>query len=157
MKNKNVMVTGVIVLVLVVGGFLLTSRGGASGKKSVNDTSTLPDNEVIPTVDSSVLVTLTADKLLHEAVLTVDNYPAGTTGIEYALSYDASVDGENVPKGVIGDFVLDSKTSKVSKEVTLGTCSSGTCKYDKIMSKVTVELKFKGDYGSKLYKSDFDL
>ena len=140
MKNKNVLVTGIIVLVLVIGGFLLTSRGGDSSKKTVNDTSTLPDNKVIPTVDSSVVVTLTADKLLHEAVLSVENYPAGTTGIEYALSYDASVDGENVPKGVIGDLKLESGATKVSKQVTLGTCSSGTCKYDKILSKVTVDV-----------------
>ncbi len=157
MKNKNVLVTGIIVLVLVVGGFMLTSRGDADKKKSVNDITTLPDNEVIPTVDASVLVTLTADKLLHEATLTVDSYPEGTTSIEYALSYDASVDGENVPKGVIGDFELDPKSTKVTKQVTLGTCSSGTCKYDKIMSKVTVDLKFKGTYGAKIYKGDFDL
>ena len=157
MKNKNVIVTGVIFLVLVIGGFLLTSRGGNDSKKSINDTSTLPDNEVIPTVDSSVVVSLTADKLLHEAELTVDNYPAGTTSIEYALSYDASVEGENVPKGVVGSFVLDDKSTKVTKDVTLGTCSSGTCKYDTITSKVTVDLKFMGSYGSKLYKGDFDL
>lgn len=157
MKNKNILVTGAIVLILVVGGFLLTSRNGDSSKKSVKDTSTLPDNEVIPTVDSSVEVTLTADKLLHEATLTVNSYPEGTTGIQYALSYDASVDGENVPKGVVGDLKIEPKSTTTSKQVTLGTCSSGTCKYDKIMSKVTVELKFKGDYGSKLYKGEFDL
>ena len=157
MKNKNIVITGVIVLVLVIVGAFLTSRNGSGSKKSVNDTSILPENEVIPTVDSSVIVTVSADKLKHEATISVEDYPDGTTGIEYALSYDATVDGEAVPKGVIGSLEIDKKSSKVSKIVTLGTCSSGTCKYDKILGKVSLELKFQGDYGSQLYQGSFDL
>lgn len=157
LKNKNALITGGIIVVLLVGGIALTQMNGSKGSNGSEKESTLPESEVIPTVDASVKVTLEADKLLHEATLAVENYPDGTDEIEYSLSYDATVDGEAIPKGVIGTLEIVSGKNSVSKAVTLGTCSSGTCKYDKITSKISVELKFHGDYGSQLYQGDFDL
>ena len=154
-KNKNAVIVGVIVLVLVGAGLLLTrERGGIAdetGKKT-----TLPGVEIYPTVDASVLVNLEVDKLLQNATLSVENYPATTTSLEYELSYDALVNGETVPKGVIGTIEVDGEKI-ISKEITLGTCSSGTCKYDVGVKSIHVTLKFVGDYGANLYTGDFKL
>ena len=156
-KNKNALIVGGIVLVLIVVGIVATKFNGADKKNASGNDSILPEIEAIPTVDSSVKVELTADKLQHEATLTVTDFPAGTTTIEYSLSYDATVEGETVPKGVIGTLDIEGTGSSVTKAITLGTCSSGTCKYDIISGKVSVELKFTGDYGAKLYQGQFDL
>lgn len=154
-KNKNVVVVVGILLVLLVGGFVLT-RGGADSSANKDTESTLPDVEVLPTVDPSVIVKLEADAKGQNVTLMVENFPATTRSIEYELSYDALVEGETVPKGVIGD--IDVKGTKpVLKEITLGTCSSGTCKYDDGIKSIHVTLKFVGGYGAQLFTGDFKL
>jgi hypothetical protein len=45
----------------------------------------------------------------------------------------------------------------VSREITLGTCSSGKCVYDKNVSKVTVTLKFASDKGASKFQKEFSL
>jgi hypothetical protein len=154
-KNKNAVIVGVIILVLVGAGLLLT-RGGDSAGDGANKRTTLPDVEVFPTVDASVIVKLEPDKLMQNVTLSVDNYPASTSSLEYELSYDALVDGEPIPKGVIGTIEVDGEET-ISKEITLGTCSSGTCKYDDGIKSIHVTLKFVGSYGAKLFTGDFKM
>lgn len=154
-KNKNAVIVSVIILVLVGVGLLLT-RGNGDDSANADKKSTLPGVEILPTVDSSVVVNLEADKLVHNVTLSVEHYPAGTTSVEYELSYDANVEGEIVPKGAVGDIKVDGE-SIISKEITLGTCSSGTCKYDEGITKTHLLLKFVGSYGAKLFTGDFEL
>lgn len=155
-KNKNAVITVIIILILIVGGFMFT-RGGAddSAADGTRDT-VLPNVIALPTVDPSVEVTLELDAKGQEAILTIDNYPKGTNFIEYELSYDALVGGDPIPKGVIGTIEIEGK-GPASKEITLGTCSSGVCKYDEGVEKVKVTLKFDGTYGAQLYENEFEL
>lgn len=154
MKNKNVMVVAAILLVLVVGGFLLTRTGG-SGKQS-SKLDSLPDVEVIPTVGPEVKVNLKADKLKHEVTMTIAGVPDGTNSIEYEFSYDKIVDGESIPDGAIGTIEFDGE-DPVSRDITLGTCSAKVCKYHDGVKQIKVVLKFQGDYGAKLFQDQFEI
>jgi len=155
LKNKQALVVVLILVVLGVGGYMLT-RGNSDTDDAMRKDSTLPGVEVVPTVDASVKVDLTTDKLKQNATLTVDNYPTGTKSIEYELSYDALVEGEYVPKGVIGDADV-TKGTMIEKKITLGTCSSGTCKYDQGVKSIHALVRFTGSYGAQLFEGDFDL
>lgn len=154
-KNKNAVIVFVILLVIVGIGMLLTGGKGDDSADSGKKDSTLPDVQVLPTVDPSVEVNLEADTLGQEVTLSIENYPDGTEEIEYELSYDALVDGESIPKGVIGSIKVENGLA--SKDITLGTCSSGVCKYDKGVSLIKVTLKFTGDYGAQLYEGEFEI
>ena len=151
-KNHQIFVIVVIILTLAVGFFLFLK----SNKPDSKSNETLPQTEILPTVDSNVLVDLEADRKKQEVILTVSGIPAKTSTIEYELSYDADVDGESVPRGAIGTFDIAGEDS-INKKITLGTCSSGTCKYDKGVEKVKVSLRFTGDYGVKIFEKEFDI
>ncbi|KXK12272.1 MAG: hypothetical protein UZ22_OP11002000071 [Microgenomates bacterium OLB23] len=155
-KNKNMIIVLVVLVLLVGVGFFFTRGRGADKSGDSADEEILPDVEVIPTVTEDVKVTITADAKVQEASLSIMGVPEGTEAIEYELSYDALVEGEKVPKGVIGTIEFDGK-EPVKRTITLGTCSSGTCKYDKGISTVKATLKFSGSYGDQLFESEYNL
>lgn len=152
MQRKKMIIFGIVVVVLLLGGVLLINRS-KSAQQAKEDT--LPKNEVLPTIDSSVVVTLEADKKKQEVTLSVSHIPKGITKIEYELSYDADVDGQSVQRGAIGD--IDVTGSSITKKITLGTCSSGTCKYDKGVTSVKVSLRFQSEKGASIFEKEFGL
>ncbi len=155
-KNKNMLIVGgVILLLVVVGLFLTKSRNGADTDQTMEE-DVLPDVEILPTVADTVKVDIKADAKKQEATLTINGVPVDTESIEYELSYESLIDGEKVPKGVIGTIEFDGK-EPVSRKITLGTCSSGTCKYDKGITSIKASLKFTGTYGGQLYEGEFKL
>ena len=66
------------------------------------------------------------------------------------------MDGEYVPKGVIGDSDVTDGV-QVEKKITLGTCSSGTCKYDQGVKSIHALIRFTGSYGAQMFEGDFEL
>jgi|SRR3989344_6753696 len=153
-KNRNIIVVGTVIILLVIVGLFITQGNKEKGKN--NGANALPDVELIPTVGPGVKVTLEADAKKKEAIMEINGIPKGTDFIEYELSYNALVDGESVPKGVIGTIEYNGD-DPVSRDITLGTCSSGTCKYDEGVNKVKVTLKFQGDYGAQLFEDEFEI
>ena len=163
LKNKNNLVVVIAVtVVLLVGGVLFfnsTKQGGQGSGEA------FPTEEIIPTVDSSVVVDFKGASKKGEAHLTVKNAPAGTKEIEFVLEYDAlSEEGEGaIPQGANGK--CDKKGSvwecgepaPEGRKIVLGTCSSGVCRYHKIQSKIKVNLQFTGSYGKKAYEGEFEL
>jgi len=154
LKNKKMFIVLSIVSILLIGGVILKVKSSQQKKtaEEVKKEEVLPKNEVIPTVDSTVLVNLTS-KDKKEAVLTIENIPNGTSTIEYELSYLAS---GNLPKGVMGEIEVENR-SKIERKITLGTCSLGSCVYDKGVTSIKVNLKFNGEYGSKLFEKEFGI
>ena len=114
----------------------------------------MPNTEALPTVDSSVTVNLKADKLKHEVTLSISGVPQGTTKIDYEMSYLAQGD---LPKGVIGSIDVAGKSSVEKSGITLGTCSSGACSYDKGVTSIKVSLKFNSDSGAKILEKEFQI
>lgn len=161
--KKNKLVLFIMLIIILLGFFIflfLNKRSNShSSEQTTNDELTLKDlqeSEVIPTVDSSVKVSLTPNNYNREVVMEVKGIPINTGTIEYELSYFAKGD---LPKGAIGNIDLEDEKDKtmIKREITLGTCSSGTCVYDEGVTSVKVTLKFNGDYGARLFEKEFEL
>lgn len=166
LKNKKILggVAGAIVLLIIIS---IALRGGQTQKKQATQ---IPTEAVIPTVDSSVVVDLKSAGKKGEAILSVNNAPAGTKAIEYTLSYDAQGTGEEgdsgpIPQGAIGKCEKvgdiwecgEPTTTSKGRKIVLGTCSSGVCRYHTIIGKLKVELKFSGSYGEKAFEKEYSL
>lgn len=155
LKNKKAVAVGIVIFILIFGfiGVQIASKGSKKQESKTEKEGVLPESREIPTVDASVKVDLASVKNGREVLLSIDGIPDGTAEIEYELSYLAKGD---LPKGVIGTIKMNSKNS-IERQITLGTCSSGTCIYDEGVQSVKVSLKFNGDYGSKIFEKEFDL
>lgn len=153
-KNKTLFFTLLLIsfLVFIVVLLKIQNNKKQSLKKEEKKLEVLPQSELIPTIDSSVIVDLKSlDK--KEVTLTLENLPLGTTMVEYELSYLAQ---GGLLKGKIGNIeVKDEK--KIQRKITLGTCSAGTCVYDQGVEKIEVSLKFTGSYGEKIFKREYNI
>lgn len=146
--RKFLIIGGLIILFLVMGSWLF---GRNKVKQQLSDVE--PTEEVLPTVDSSVKVSLEGVNGNKEVNLTVSGIPGNTDSVDYELSYQTASQGL---QGVIGTVVTTGK-SKFEKKLTLGTCSSGTCVYHQVVGKIKLTLKFSGDYGEKIFEKEYEL
>jgi len=149
-EHKKYFLIGGLVLVLLIIGFLFFVKGKVS-QEQVKEAE--PTEQVLPTVDSSVKVSLSGVNANREVSLEVKNIPSKTESIDYELSYQTASQGL---QGVIGTVTTEGKSSKV-KKLTLGTCSSGTCVYHQVVGKIKLTLKFTGEYGEKIFEKEYEL
>jgi len=150
-ENKSTVIIAVITVLILLIGVYFFFLSKKTNKTSDNPEET-PTEVLLPTVDSSVKVSLTSQSK-KEALLEIDQIPAGTSTIEYSLSYETKQQGL---QGVIGVISPDNET-KYEKKITLGTCSSGACVYHEVIGAIKLSLKFSGDYGEKIFEKDFTL
>lgn len=153
LQNKKMMaVVGIVIIIvlIVVGRVLL----GGSRVTTEAPTEVLPTEELIPTIDPSVAVDLASKTEGREVTLSVNGIPQGTDSIEYSLSYETIKQGI---QGVIGTVSLEGGEKSYSKDITLGTCSSGTCTYHDVSGAITLSLKFTGSYGERLFEKEYNL
>lgn len=153
-NQQKYVIFGGVVLLLIIGGFIMMGRGGSSVSENGSQEEVLPDTVAYPTVDASVIVELTADRLKREVTLDITGVPTGTESIEYELSYLAEGD---LPKGVIGTIDVEGKSTVQKTGITLGTCSSGACVYDKGVESVRVSLKFNLPDGPQIFEKEFEI
>jgi hypothetical protein len=149
-NRKTMMIIGGVLLVL----FVFFGYKFLSGRKAVvnNNEQTAPLDGVVPTVDSSVKINLTAEAGKKEVLLSIKNMPLNTTGLEYILSY------ETVEGGLQGiNSTAEITKRDFEKKITLGTCSSGTCVYHNVKGKIKMELIFKGNNGDKYFTKEYEL
>ena len=141
---------GIFFVLFVISGYWLFIGRKTSDNKT--DQKTAPLDEAIPTIDSSVKISLTALTGKKEVLLSIKNLPKNTSGLEYILSYETvegGLQGVNSTAEITGD--------DFEKKITLGTCSSGTCVYHNVKGKIKVDLVFKGDYGDRSFTKEFEL
>jgi len=151
LSRKKMMVLGGIFLVLFIlfGCWLFIGKKTSTNK--INE-QIVPSNGAIPTIDSSVIISLTALTGKKEVLLSIKNMPKNTNSLEYILSY------ETVEGGLQGvNSTAEITGSDFEKKITLGTCSSGTCVYHNIKGKIKVELVFKGNNEDKYFTKEYEL
>lgn len=165
-KYKLPIIGGICVLLLIVGFWAW--RGKSESTNEVPQVT--PTEAVIPTVDSSVVVTFEATGKTGEAKLTVAKAPTGTKKIEYEITYNRvnKEEGGVLPDGFFGPCVNAGdlwvcgppdeadKTDDTKRTILFATCSSGKCTYHEIVGKPKVTLLFSGDYGEKIYEKEFE-
>jgi len=149
--NKKVVV-GIIavVLLLVIGVVVVQTLGKKQAPVEVKQQT---EQDVIPTVDSSVKVALNQIEGKKEIELAITGIPKGTTSVDYELSYETEQQGTQGVIGTISTITGDTFT----KQMTLGTCSSGRCVYHAVVGAIHITLKFSGDYGQKILEKEISL
>ena len=150
MKNRNLIIIAVIVLLIIVGGgiYFLSTRNLENKPQDVVPEIT---QEVIPTVmpvDLGLKIALREDKrAIKFEIAQID----GISLVEYQISYTKELNGEEIPEGLIGEIKVKPGDKKITTEYReFGTCSSGKCRYDKVVSAVKLTLKITRDDGSVL-------
>jgi hypothetical protein len=155
LPKQYLIIGGVIVILLTVVA-AMTFSGKKSNNEEPKETVFEEPQDAIPTVDSSVKVTIEGRK---EGVITIDGVPTGTTQIEYQLTYNKKnlVDGEGLQDGLFGRIKIKNNEKKVEEKVTFGTCSSGVCRYHDIDGPVAGVFRFTGSYGKRILEKNFNL
>lgn len=139
------------ILILSSGGvFFLKGRHGAPKKE---EEVVQTPQEILPTIDSSVMIDLVPRDDRKAVILRISNIPSGVTGIEYELTYEAK---GGLPRGVLGRIELKNNNF-IDREILLGTCSRNTCVYDEGVTKVSLVLKFISPTGQSQFQKDFPL
>lgn len=141
MKNKKI-ILAVILGLLVVGGAIFAFR---PKDKAENE-------ESVPTVDQPQIIKpekvpffiLTPIENNHKLVLTVID-AKDFDNIEYELIYELEA---GLTRGVTGEIDL---TEDSRKEILLGTCSSGNCRFDEGVTGGELVIQLEED--GKVYSS----
>ncbi len=150
-NTKQYIIIGtVVVLLIAIAIYVMTGTGKNSQEAEDKDTVFKKPTNVIPTVDSTVMVEIEGDK---DAVITIKGVPEGTEDIEFELSYPTK---NGSVEGVFGSIEVDGE-DMVEKEVTFGTESSGVKRYHEIDGDVSGIFKFSGEYGQKMLEKEFSL
>lgn len=147
-----VLVVGVIITFAAI--FFMTSGSSENDISDEPQKDVLVEEDILPTVDSSVAVSMTLSNDGREIEFGVENIPNGTNSVEYEMSYQT--EGQGL-QGLIGEIELEPGENAIEKMITAGTCSSGKCVYHEITSDIEVLLKFNGEYGERIYENSFTL
>lgn len=142
LKNKLLVGAIIVVVLALVGGgaFYFMSQSKTANEtviEEVENVKALEPEDLgleLESVSDGKIIKLTASKL------------TGVESIEYEVSYDAEVvEGGGEPftatRGVTGGLTIKAGESEVSKDIDLGTCSRNVCKYDKVISDVTFNIR----------------
>lgn len=150
MKNKQIIIAiAVVVVLLLAGGIFLMLKKSPAANSTAEQMTSL-DEDVIKLSPSDLGLKINTFSNNHQIKFTLSK-AEGITHIEYELSYEAdsaggsSEDGDGsgrITRGVAGEDTIDSdQSSYTSKALDLGSCSSGTCRYDKGVTSVHLLLK----------------
>lgn len=153
MKQKNLLIAVAIVLILLLvgGGYLfLNSRGGDAEREDVSEFE-----EDYPELDPSEIGLEMESSANGRQVRFTIGKAGDIESIEYDLSYEADLSGAEaaeggegrIQRGVTGEDTVSGSTY-TSEWLDLGSCSSGTCRYDTGVEEVTLVLKLTKKDGS---------
>lgn len=145
--NRNVLVTGVSVLIIasVAVGFLLSR--GEKGEKAPPTAAPTPPPSIELLGESALAVTLTPG-LARQYVLTIDKIPTGTTAVSYEITYDTKSKGT---QGIVGSPVTlkPGQTKYANDKIIFGTCSRNKCVYDEGVSNLEINIRIVFSDGSE--------
>lgn len=154
MGDKKVLLgLGALVILLLIGGiyYALSSQKSSSRQASITPEV---QNEEIPEISPEELgltLTLRSDKKAIKFEIT---NASDIESVEYQISYMKMLNDEEIPEGLIGEVKKKSQDKKIAIDYReFGTCSSGVCRYDKVISPVTVTLKIVKQDG-KVYQAE---
>lgn len=140
-----ILVGGILIISLV--GFIIFNQ---RSKEEVSEEEVVRELAIVERPFAS----LTPTKDGQELALFITSFPPNSRTLEYELTYQADAQAPNtgrVLQGVPGSVDLTGKTS-LSRDLTLGTCSSGKCRYDKNIDEVTLTLRFRDEAGKLVGK-----
>ena len=158
MQNKGLLISlGILILVIVsgLGIFYVASSHNASSKKAASNV--IQQDAPVPTLspdDIGLTLALAQDgqsagHAIDMEITKID----GINGIDYDFSYTYS---GSLQQGGFGHLDVKAGEDSLKQEIVLGTCSSGTCRYDKDVSHFQVVLRITKSDG-KTYQATKDI
>jgi len=155
MKNKLVLLgVGAVIFVIIVAGAIFMQN---SKKSEVPIEEETVEEQAIQIKPEDIGLVLTPNAANTEVTMEITDV-SKFNSFEYEMNYDADVDGEIVPRGAIGSGEVEPGESSITREITIGTCSSGKCKFDKGVTKISfiIRLNLK-DGQTGIVKKDLNL
>ena len=157
-NNKQLYIIAAVLALVLIGIIAFIVLKGKKQTVQQADTTgqTKKQQEIIPTVDSSVSVEVAGKPDKKHFGMKVQGIPSGTKSMEYEITYQTKDGG--LP-GISSSFDLKPDQDTYEKDdFLLGTCSTGgKCVYHEVVSPLSVTIKFIGSYGERLFQKDFDL
>ena len=149
MKKVFIVVT---VLLLLGGGILLFRPRQAADKVGLPLEPT--KTQQLTPIGDEVLVEFEPNAARTKALLRISKLKeAGVKSLEYEVLYET----EGLIKGVnSGSTPIEvDESGVVEREIDFGTCSSGVCRYDKNVGKITLVVRFNTSAGPKIFKQEY--
>lgn len=150
--NKKLLIgiVAVVVLLLIGGGFFFLNRS-----TEVPEDTVAEFEESYPELDPEEIGLEMEARSDGKAIKFTINEASDIESIEYDLSYEADFSGAEaaeggtgrIQRGVTGEDDVDGDVYE-SDYLDLGSCSSGTCRYDTGVEEVTLVIKLTKDDGS---------
>jgi hypothetical protein len=137
LKNTKVLaVLSVFIVLGVLGGLFLFIRHQATPLEddSMLSTQNLPS---LSPEDIGMVVTVRSDK---RALMFKLNKAQDIEHVSYEIDYDKELDGQTIPEGILGEMNIAEDGITKTDYRDFGTCSAGKCKYDKVVSDITIKL-----------------
>lgn len=148
MQDKKLIVAVVIIVVLLLGA------GGyfAFGRNTNKTNQPVAIEEEIQEISPEDLGLEFTARNDGKAVKVAITKPEGISAVEYTISYTREENGEELPEGLFGEMEIEPGTDIIETEYReLGTCSSGVCRYHKVVSPLELVLKITKD--GKIYQA----
>lgn len=155
LKNKLALI-GIAAVVVVIGIAAFIFMQNQKKVSDVVQEEEAVEEEAIEMKAEEIGLKLSPSSDNTEVIMEITDV-SKFTSFEFEMNYDADVDGEMVPKGAIGSGEVENG-KPIKRSITIGTCSSGKCKYDKGVKKVSfvIRLNLK-DGQTGLVKADLSL
>ncbi len=139
LKNKKIVaiISALLVIVLVIGGVLFVNKGSSSTKEDdgMMQTSDLPK---LTPEDIGMKVNLRSD---NKAVMFELAKADDIRKVEYTIEYEAQTDEGVANQGIFGEMNIAEDGITKTDYREFGTCSAGKCRYDNVVSDITITLK----------------
>lgn len=160
MKNllqNKLALAGIVAVIIVVGIALFMFYQNTRQASDVGDDDSTVEEQAIEMSPEDIGLTLEANSANTEVIMTISDVSLFDS-FEYEMNYDAEVDGEMVPRGAIGSGEVEPGETSIRREITIGTCSAGKCKYDTGVTKISfiIRLNLK-DGQTAIVKDELEL
>ena len=139
LKNKKVIAAvAVFVVLIIAGGALFLFKNQSSSGSTSDDLIATSDLPELSPEEIGMVVTVRKDKkaLMFELTKADD-----IARVEYTIEYEKDLDGETVPEGIFGEMNIGEDGITKTDFREFGTCSAGRCRYDNVISDITIVLK----------------
>lgn len=164
MKNKNLLIVGIVVLVLALaGGYYFFVAQKSSTEEELTPSEQDASVPKLSPEDIGLEMEASADSRKVKFAITK---ASDIKHLEYELSWDADIpkdlqlDGaeedQKITRAKTGEADIEGEETYETEFLDLGTCSSGTCKYDTGVEKVSLILKITKSDG-KVYQVEDSL
>lgn len=137
-QKKLYLIIAAVIIVLLggAGGYYLMAQKQQEAPAAQNQG---PQVYVLSPDAIGLVIAFRDDK---KAMKFTINNTKDITAVEYTIAYTANQKGQDVQQGLIGELIPDKSQSSWSTNYReFGTCSSGVCRYDTVVSPVTLTLK----------------